>query len=229
MQTCSWKHLSNLVQAIIYATLQCVQPRGSRISFRCNVLRCFSSVIIHDFQKSYLHTITLFAQLLSLESNWSTWDFYDRSHSIKSFEKFLVRTSCIYRWEAVVVSSVMSTHTILYCADHRAQQVHAEKNKKTKTFRQIYNVNNRHLKCYKNDDAAEIRVRIPGHPFTVLLFFSLTPLNCSEVTGKISTTILLTYVTYSEWQYKKCKKYRNQTEIKKFWNPMGLQFYCFFL
>ena len=49
------------------------------------------------------------------------------------------------------------------------------------------------------------------------LFFYLTPLNCFEVTGKISNNnmfILLTYVTYSEWQYKNIKIQNTETKLK---------------
>ena len=67
--------------------------------------------------------------------------------------------------------------------------------------------------------------------FTVLLFFSLIPLNGLEVTGKIATTnmfILLTYVTYSEWQYKKYKNTETKLKSKSFEIQWVYSFCVFF-
>jgi hypothetical protein len=62
--------------------------------------------------------------------------------------------------------------------------------------------------------------------------FSLTPLNCFEVTGKIYTAnmfILLTYVTYSEWQYKKIQNTETKLKSKSFQIQWVYSFFVFSL
>ncbi len=76
---------------------------------------------------------------------------------------------------------------------------------------------NNNTKITKNQKPNWNQNVLKSNGFTVFVFFSLTPLNGYEVTGEIATMnmfILLTYVTYSEWQYKNIKIQNTETKLK---------------